>query len=141
MTGCERSRAIVEVAAVVDEIVEELENVFRGRVRFRALSIRDAIENIPELLRLMAEMIVQAPDHVAAVTRKKDVLCLGRHPQRIGGKMRLDETPMLLRPEHLEDVVERDEAHVEPGREIHGGNAFGAIEYELGHDLLRPRRT
>jgi hypothetical protein len=83
-------------------------------------------------------VIVQAEDHVAAVAADMDVFRAWREPERVKRQMGLNEAAMRLPLDGGQLHLLRRHAEIEPGRELGDRNVLGAIEHELGHDLLRP---
>jgi len=85
-------------------------------------------------------VVVQAPDHVAAVAPDVDVLGVRREHESIHRQVGLDEPAVLLRLECCELYLLGRDAQVEPGREPRDIDALLTIEDELSYDLLDPGR-
>jgi len=77
---------------------------------------------------------------IAHVAPDIDVLGLRREDERVERQVGLDETPVALRLQSAEHLVEREQAHVEPRGIVERGEARGRIHDELADDLLHPSR-
>ena len=83
-------------------------------------------------------MLIPTPDSISSVTTNIDIFCAWGNNQRVGREVGLYKPSMLLRFKHCKCSIFRDRSIIQPRRNLHHRNIFGAIENKLSYNLLEP---